>query len=127
MKFRWAILYVENVQETLDFYEAAFGFKAKFITESGDYGELETESTTLAFAARQMIKEMGKNPIAPDEARPSFELAFETDDVEGALDRAVAAGATLTMPATKQDWGQTISYVVDPNGFLIEVCTPVGK
>jgi catechol 2,3-dioxygenase-like lactoylglutathione lyase family enzyme len=28
--------------------------------------------------------------------------------------------AVETMP-----WGQTIAYVADPNGFLVELCTPV--
>lgn len=30
MKFKYAILYVENVEKTLDFYQRAFGFKNRF-------------------------------------------------------------------------------------------------
>ena len=125
MKFKWTILYVNDVATTIGFYERAFGFRKKFVTADGDYGELETNETTLSFAQIKMIKSMGKDAPPADGKRPSFELAFETDDVKAGLSRAIQAGATLSMPATKQDWGQTISYVIDPNGFLIEICTPV--
>ena len=50
LNFAYTILYVDNVDETLSFYESAFGFKRKFLHESGDYGELESGATTLAFA-----------------------------------------------------------------------------
>lgn len=27
-------------------------------------------------------------------------------------------------PPERQPWGQTVSYVRDPDGFLVELCTP---
>ena len=44
----------------------------------------------------------------------------------GPLARAVAAGATPMRPVEVMPWGQTIAYVADTNGFLVELCTPVG-
>jgi hypothetical protein len=29
-------------------------------------------------------------------------------------------------PLEVMPWGQTIAYVADINGFLVELCTPVG-
>ncbi len=43
-----------------------------------------------------------------------------------ALARAIAAGATPMRPVEEMPWGQTIAYVADINGFLVELCTPVG-
>jgi len=28
-------------------------------------------------------------------------------------------------PPEAMPWGQTTAYVTDPNGFLVEICTPV--
>lgn len=125
MIFRYTILYVDDVKATLDFYRRAFGFETGFLHESGDYGELKTGETKLAFSSTALMRQLGKSPAAADPKKPAFEIAFETDNVETSLKRAVDAGATLVMPATKQDWGQTISYVSDPNGCLVEICTPV--
>lgn len=125
MIFRYTIIYVADVKATLDFYRRAFSLETGFLHESGDYGELKTGDTKLAFSSIALMKQLGKSPAAADPKNPVFEIALETDEVEASLKRAVDAGAKLIMPATKQDWGQTISYVGDPNGCLIEICTPV--
>ncbi|CAG9428957.1 MULTISPECIES: VOC family protein [Providencia] len=125
MKFKYAILYVENVEKTLDFYQRAFGFKKSFLHESGDYGELDTGSTTISFSSLALMNQLGKGAVAPNPSAPVFELAFETDDVPKALHQAVNAGAELVQDAQDMPWGQTIGYVHDLNGFLIEICTPV--
>jgi uncharacterized glyoxalase superfamily protein PhnB len=49
-----------------------------------------------------------------------------TGDVGSALERAVKAGATVYVEPVDKPWGQTVAYVRDPNGFLIEIATPVG-
>jgi predicted enzyme related to lactoylglutathione lyase len=126
MKFRYTILYVEDVAATMTFYEKAFGLDQAFLHESKDYGELATGDTKLAFSAKSLMRELGKSPGNADIKAPVFEIALETDEVAEALKRACGAGATLVQDATEMPWGQTISYVSDPNGILIEICTPVG-
>ncbi len=126
MKFRYAILYVDNVEETLTFYQTAFGFERLFLHESGQYGELKTGDTKLAFSAKELMAQLGKTPGLANPAAPLFELAFETDDVAGAMQRAIAAGATEKQAPRDEPWGQTTAYVIDPNGFLVELCTPMG-
>lgn len=54
MKFGYTIIYVQRVDETIKFYEEAFGFKRKFVTPENDYGELETGETILAFATIEL-------------------------------------------------------------------------
>ncbi|WP_020593919.1 VOC family protein [Kiloniella laminariae] len=125
MQLKYTILYVDNVSETLDFYARAFGFSQKMLHESGDYGELDTGSTTLSFSSYALMQQLGKSPEKPDTARPQFEIAFETDNVSAALKAALKAGATLIQKEEEMPWGQTTAYVGDPNGFLIEICSPV--
>jgi uncharacterized glyoxalase superfamily protein PhnB len=62
----------------------------------------------------------------PGGAAPGIELALVTDDVEAAFARAVAAGATPVKNPEVMPWGQTVSYVRDANGVLVEICTPAG-
>ena len=126
MRFGYTILYVSDVPATLKFYEAAFGFKTRFLAEGDDYGELDTGATALAFCAHQLVKQMGKTPQAADPDRPCAEIAFCTADVPAAVARALAAGASLKHPVETMPWGQTLAYVADANGFLVELCTPVG-
>ncbi len=125
MKFRYTILYVKDVAESLSFFETAFGFRTKMLHEGGDYGELDTGGTILAFSSRELMKRLGKKPGAPDPASPVFEIALETDDVTAGVARALEAGAKLESEPACMDWGQTIAYVSEPNDFLIEICTPV--
>ena len=125
MKLKYTILYVEDVEKTLDFYVKAFHMKVAFLHEDSDYGELETGSTRLSFSSLQLMNQLGKAAIAPTPDSPCFEIAFETDDVVQSLDTAMNAGATLVQPVQQMPWGQKTAYVNDINGFLIELCSPV--
>jgi len=125
MKFRYTILYVDDVPATLDFFERAFGFERGFLHESRDYGEVATGETKLAVSSTALMRQLHKNPKAPESDAPTFEIAFETDDVKTALTKALDAGATLVQDVRDEPWGQTTSSVTDPNGYLIEICSPV--
>lgn len=127
MKFGYTIIYVPNVPQTLKFYEEAFGFKTRFLHDSEDYGELDTGATTLAFASEEMIT---LNGLTLRTNRPSetaaIEIGFVTDTPEAAYDIALAAGATSAKAPQVKPWGQTVAYVHDLNGCLVEICSPVG-
>lgn len=125
--YGYTILYVENVEATLAFYVKAFGFAQKFITPEKDYGELETGGTTLAFASYTVAE---YNGIAIEKRKPEalpspFEITFVTDDIESAWKQAVEAGAEIVKEPTQKPWGQTVGYLRDMNGFLVEVCTSI--
>jgi lactoylglutathione lyase len=124
MKLRYVILYVADVGATMDFYARAFGLELRFLHDSGDYGEMATGETRLAFSSIALMQSLGKQVAIAAPERPSFELAFATDDVPAALDRALSAGAALVQGAMDMPWGQTISYVRAPEGTLVEICTP---
>ena len=125
MILRYTILYVEDVAATLDFYERAFGLKRIFLHASGDYGELATGTTKLAFSSIELMRKLGKEPGGPVLQSPVFEIAFETCDVQAAFDRAVAAGAKPVQQVRNEPWGQTTAYAGDLNGYLVEICSPV--
>ncbi|MEP5155303.1 VOC family protein [Planktotalea sp.] len=127
MKFRYTILYVENVAKTMSFYEAAFGLTRGFLHEAGDFGEMQTGETKLSFASKALIEQTGQGVGMADPSKAIFEIAFETDDVAGKFDHAVKSGAKSVKEPSEMPWGQTVSYVSDPDGNLVEICSPVAN
>lgn len=128
MEYGYTIVYVRDVEKTLEFYRQAFGFKIKFVHESKDYGELETGATVLAFASDRLgeINLDGKYIKANLADRPfGMELAFVTEDVDEAMAKAIAHGALLIKESEVKPWGQTVGYVRAIDGSIIELCTPV--
>lgn len=128
MKLGYTILYVASVADTIAFYERAFGLERSMTTEAGEYGELSTGGTTLAFAAHSFARTLTGVPseaAAPGKAAPPVEIGFVTDAVEAAFDRAVSAGAVAVKRPERKPWGQLVGYVRDNNGFLVEICSPV--
>ena len=124
----WVILYVADPSEAVDFYERAFGLSRRFVAEGNSYAELETGSTTLSFAAYELADGNLPNGFQrPSPEQPPFnvELALVFDDVEAAYARALEEGADgLAEPARKPQ-GQTVGYVRDPFGNLVEIASPL--
>ncbi len=127
MRFGYTILYVPDVAATLQHYEAAFGCTTRMLHESGLYGELETGDTILAFAGLAMaeMNNAAIQPPDPKSAAPAFEVVFVTDAVQQAYDHAIAHGASPVTPPEVKPWQQTVAYVRDMNGFLVEICSPL--
>jgi len=128
MKYAYTIIYVDDVTETVEFYEQAFGFQRKFITPEKDYGELVSGETTIAFGSTELGKSNFKNGFnkSTNNDKPlGVEMAFITENIEADFQKAIDAGATEFVPVAEKPWGQKVGYVRDNNGFLIEICTPV--
>lgn len=107
--YRYTILYVADVAATLDFYRAAFGFEILFLHDSGSYGELQTGGTKPCFSSFALMEQIGKSVATTPPQKPSFELAFETDDVAAGIRRATAVGAVLVSDVAQMAWGQTLA------------------
>lgn len=127
--FGYTIIYVPSVPETIAFYERAFGMAVSFIHEGKDYGELKTGETKLAFTSHQLAaqavpttyraSEDGEQPLG-------MELTLLSADVDGAFARAVEAGAKPIAEPHDTSWGQRVSYVLDLNGVLVGIASPMG-
>jgi lactoylglutathione lyase len=130
MKLGYTIIYVPNVAESLNFFKSAFGFSRRFLHESGDYGELETGETTLAFASHELgnINFPAGLVVASESGKPlGIEIALVTPSVAEAHAKALAAGATELKAPESKPWGQVVSYVRCPDGTLVEICSPVSS
>jgi len=130
MHLATAVLYVDDgtVPAVLEFYERAFGLTRRFYDAAYQYGELATGPATVAVAAHATGKLlMPGGYVAPPPGTPvtNTELAFTTDDVPAAFERAMAAGAALVAAPYAVPWGQTVAYVRSVEGTLIGLCTPL--
>ncbi len=126
----YVILYVKDVSVSLAFYEEAFGLSRRFFNDDNGkaYGELETGAARLAFASLELAKthlKQGVVAASPDKAPLGFEIALVTPDVSGLYARAVKAGATAVSEPAAKPWGQTVAYLRDKDGHLVELCTPL--
>lgn len=127
MKLGYTIIYVADVAATVAFYTAAFGLTCRFQTPEGDYAEMETGATTLSFARDDLARSHGFDyaPNRADARAAGIEICLLCDDVPAAFDHAIATGgAVAALPATKP-WGQTVAYLRDINGVLVELATPM--
>ena len=128
MKLGYVILYVPDIAKAASFYEAAFGLTSQFVAPSGQFAAMDTGDTVLGFASESFVagnvtdfarQRPGGNPQA-------VEIAFIADDVAAAVERAAGAGATIVKRPEVKPWGQTVAYVRDLNGALVELCTKMG-
>lgn len=128
VKFGYAITYVDDVKSTVEFFEKAFDMKRRFIHEGGDYGELDTGETVLAFASHSLgevnLPQGYVNATTSDKPLGT-EIALVTGDVKKTHKSAVSNGGTEIKAPEKKPWGQTVSYVRTPSGILLELCSPM--
>ncbi len=128
MQFSGTILYVRDVKKSLAWYGKAFGLSTRFMTEGGEYGDLQLGGdVVLGFASLAQSKRNFKGGVHATKkagAPPAFEIAFKADDVDAAHTRAVKAGAKSLAKPERKPWGQTVAFLRDPDGHLIEVSTP---
>jgi lactoylglutathione lyase len=110
MQFGYTILYVDDVEATVAFYERAFGLRRTMVVPD-EFGELDTGATKLSFAAKAHVAKLFPIPVqsaGPKNDPPPIEIGLVTDDVSAAFDRAVAAGAITVANPTRKPWGQTV-------------------
>ncbi|WP_286415692.1 VOC family protein [Myroides odoratimimus] len=125
IKYSYTIMYVVDVETTVRFYEEAFGFVRKFVTPEADYGELVSGDTTIAFAQVELASSnLSRGYQQVNLEKPfGIELGFVVEDVAKAMQQVEQAGGVMYESIKVKPWGQTVGYVLDNNGFLIELCT----
>ncbi|NEU53883.1 VOC family protein [Bacillus altitudinis] len=124
MKMKYTILYVNDVEASIQFYHHILGFPIKLRVES--YVEFDTGEVTLPINSRQDVKESLGLPV-PEAVSSSqtFEIGFVVDDVNETIASLKEKGVHVIKEPAKKPWGQTVSYVSDPDGHFIEICDAV--
>lgn len=119
-------LAVDNATEAIEFYKKAFGATEKVRMDGPGgtiaHAELEIGNSIL----------MLSDPFPQSDVRPPKEIGGTTvnifmyvDDVDAAVQQAVDAGATITMPVDNQFWGDRFGTITDPYGHSWGLATHV--
>ncbi len=128
MKLGYTIIFVPDVTAAVEFYERAFGMTRAFIHEAGDYAQMATGDTALAFTSHDLGAKAVPVPytqLDPQAPPAGFELTLVTPDVARGFKRAIEAGAKPLAEPHDTPWGQTVSYVRDPFGVLVGIASPM--
>ncbi|MCY7533651.1 VOC family protein [Bacillus altitudinis] len=124
MKMKYTILYVNDVEASIQFYHHILGFPIKLRVES--YVEFDTGEVTLSINSRQDVKEALGLPVSEAvSSSQTFEIGFVVDDVNETIASLKEKGVPVIKEPAKKPWGQTVSYVSDPDGHFIEICDAV--
>jgi PhnB protein len=119
-------LAVDDAAAAIDYYTRAFGAKelGRMDAPGGKIGHAELEIGD----SRLMLSD----PFPQSSTRPPKELGGTTasvflyvEDVDTVVQRAVDAGATVTMEVADQFWGDRFGTVTDPFGHVWSVATHV--
>jgi PhnB protein len=89
------------------------GISHALIKIGGEMIMIESEWPGFANRAPQMD---GSSPVA---------IFIYIEDVDKAMERAVAGGAKILVPAANQFWGDRIGWIMDPSGHVWTIATRV--
>jgi PhnB protein len=110
-------LSVDGGLAAIEFYKRAFGAKEilRRVTPNGRliHGQLQIGSSML-FLSDVFPDSDTASPASI--GTTTVTLHLYTDDVDALWDRAVAAGAKVSMPLENQYWGERYGQLVDPFG-----------
>ena len=128
MTLGWVIVYVDDPAAASDYYQRTFGLTGEFVGPGGEYAQLDTGATKLAFAAYGLGERNfagGVRRAALDDKPANVEITLVSDEVDAAFAQAVEAGCTPLSEPADQPHGQRVGWVRDPFGTLVEIATPV--
>ena len=127
MKLSYSILYVNNVTDSVAFYQKAFGIKNRFIHESGDYAEMDTGEVTLAFCAHNLAKDIVRENYqkASQSQLIGSQISFEPHNIKEAYDAALANGAKSIVAPEVKPWGWENAILMDIDGHIVELAKEI--
>ncbi len=119
-------LSLDDAARAIEWYQQAFGAKerARMNGPDGKIGHAEIEIGDSVVMLADTFPEAETKP--PKELGGTTSSVFlYVDDVDAVVQRAVAAGATVTMEVADQFWGDRFGALRDPFGHSWSIATHV--
>jgi len=104
------MLFVSDVQRSVDFYKRLFGFK--LIEGSKDYARLKSPRGNATIALHK-IKDIHEGK--------GITLYFETEDIDGFCEQLIKQGVKFSEVPKVMPWGWKHAYLTDPDGYNISL------
>ncbi len=115
MKYICALITVNEIKRSRDFYENVLDQKVKT-----DYGENVTFQGDFAIHLKSHYQKLIDNVDIKTQSN-NFELYFEHDDIEQLVERLNTYGVTYVHALREQPWRQMVVRFYDPDEHIIEV------
>lgn len=112
-------LVIKGADKAVEFYQKAFGAELKggiFKGPDGKVMHAELRIGDSTFMLADEFPGMGDASSPQTLGGTTATLNIYTDNVDQLFDRAVKAGARVTMPLANQFWGDRYGHVKDPFG-----------
>jgi len=110
-------LVVKKCEEAIEFYRMALGAEERYrLTEKGT-GRIGHAEMTIYGSLFMLSSEFPEMGMTGSEGKSPVRLHLMVPDVDAALERAKAAGATVVRPATDEFYGHRAACFDDPFGF----------
>jgi PhnB protein len=110
-------LRIRGADRALEFYKKAFGAKEKGRMAGSDGRVMHAEMQVFNTVVMLSDEFPDRGALSPESLKGSpVGLFVYSRDVDAAIARAVAAGATVTMPAQDMFWGDRFGTIRDPFG-----------
>lgn len=112
-----------NLRESRRLYQEVLGLPLE--EESDDYLHTEKLDGVKGFGVWPLHQAaescFGSREWPPDVATPQAWLEFDVEDVEEATRELEEAGYRLLVRNRKEPWGQVVTRLISPEGFLVGV------
>ena len=127
LHFRWTILHVPDVPAALGVLRAGLRPEARSPTRAASTASLRPAarrwpSPPMSGRAPRRPRPAGRTP----DRRLRVALAADPQVSRGRLARRSRPAAPVK-PLATMPWGQTVGFVRDPDGVLVEICTPPAR
>lgn len=119
-------LTVSGGKAAIAFYEMAFGAVEEFRSYGQDGEKIMHARIRVNGAALMISDDFRESRDVAQATSPSrVTIHLEVEDADAWWKRAVAAGATITMPLGDQFWGDRYGQLADPFGHAWSIGAPI--
>jgi catechol 2,3-dioxygenase-like lactoylglutathione lyase family enzyme len=131
MRLDHITLLVTSFGATARFWRDVLGFDVEW----GDVGNLYTSLRleprgVLSLFKRDLISQaLGAPPLPPDApGQDRVVIALSTTDVDAETEQLKESGVTVVRePRDLPHWGVRAAHLRDPDGFLLQLCSPLAR
>jgi PhnB protein len=116
---------VRDAARAIEFYKQAFGATERGGVMQGPGGKVMHAELVIGDSILMLADEFPEHgSLSPQSSGGAgTTLHIYTEDVDGAFDRAVKAGATVEMAPTDMFWGDRYGKLADPFGHKWSIAT----
>ena len=117
----------DGAADAIEFYTRAFGAE-ELMRIPGPDGRIMHAAVAINGAMLMLVDEMKEMGALGPKALGGTPVTLHLNvaDADAAIERAAAAGATVTMPAADMFWGDRYGQVTDPWGHSWSIAHPLG-